>query len=357
MKKYIFIGVVILALILIPVFRSCESPDPTKDPENVIVPAAQILDLKHQDQFTIGDVIEFRIKVNKPEEVTKLKVAFDNQIIHENLEIKDQNFTIDTKSSRVGRINIVISYQDAAGKDHQDYREIVMFSDISPELKMVQVNAEYKHNPKSYTQGLEFYKGNLFESTGQKGTSYIAEVDLSTGLIKRQVDLDPSYFGEGMTIINDTIYQITYRAGICKVYDLKFNYIKEFTYTGEGWGLTNNGTQLIMSNGSDEIVWRNRQTFAVEKRIQVYGNMESVVQLNELELIDDKLIANIYTDKRLVEFDTTSGKVISFIDCSSLVIGQPVGVDYLNGIAHDPISGKTVITGKLWPSLYEVSFK
>jgi glutaminyl-peptide cyclotransferase len=112
-----------------------------------------------------------------------------------------------------------------------------------------------------------------------------------------------------------------------------------------------------MSNGSDEIVWRNRHTFAVEKRIQVYGNMESVVQLNELELIDGKLIANIYTDKRLVEFDTTSGKVISFIDCSALVIGQPVGVDYLNGIAHDPVSGKIVITGKLWPSLYEVSFK
>lgn len=357
MKKSIFIGVVILALVLIPVLRGCENDDPIKDPDNTVIPAAQILDVKHHEQFTIGDVIELKIKINKPEDVSDLKLVYDNQVIQEGLDVKDQDVSISTKDSRVGRINLLISYKDASGKDHQDFREIIMFSDISPDLKMVQVKAKHNHDPKSYTQGLEFYKGNLFESTGQKGTSYVAEVDLTSGLIKRQVDLDANYFGEGITIINDTIYQITYRAGICKVYDLKFNYIKEFTYTGEGWGLTNNGSQLIMSNGSDEIVWRNRHTFAVEKRIQVYGNLESVVQLNELELIEGHLFANIYTDKKLVEFDTTSGKVISFIDCSSLVIEQPVGVDYFNGIAFDPLTGKIIVTGKLWPSLYEVSFE
>jgi len=183
-------------------------------------------------------------------------------------------------------------------------------------------------------------------------------VDLKTGGHKRNLPLDSKYFGEGMTILNDTIYEITYQSGICKVYDMNFNYIKEYNYSGEGWGLCNNGESLIMTNGSSQIVWRDPRTFSIIKKLDAFSNDTDITQLNELELIDGKLYANIYMDKRIVEIDTASGKILSFIDCTSLVSdGQVIGADVLNGIAYNPETSKTYMTGKLWPTLYEVTFE
>ena len=355
MKKSFFI--ILTAFVIVPLVNSCSGDDPIEDPEVVVLPAMQMTGLSNQEQFTIGDNIEFNLQINRAEEIDLIEVYFDDEIVSSDLKKENQTISIATADSRVGKITVMLNYFGTDGKNHQDIRTIVLFSDIVPESKVLKVLNKYPHDPKSYTQGLEFYNGNLFESTGQYGTSYVAEADLKSGVIKRQVDLDPSYFGEGMTIINDTIYQITYRAGKCKVYDLAFNPINEFTYVGEGWGLTNDGDYLIMSNGSDEIVWRDRHTFEVVKKIHVFGDVDSVVQLNELELFNGKLYANIYTDSKIVEVDPKTGKVLAYIDCSEIVNAQPIGVDYLNGIAYDSLSNKIVMTGKLWPTLYEVSFE
>ena len=357
MKKFNFVFAVLIVVVLIPVAKSCTNDTPIEDPVINVLPALQIKTPMNNDQFTVGDDIVLDIKVNRPAEIDLIEVYFDGELFSSDLIKENQLVTIPTLSSRVGKIEVKLNYVGTDGKNHGDVRNVILFSDVTPKLKELKVINKYPHDPKSYTQGLEFYKGNLFESTGQYGTSYVAETDLKTGLLKRQVDLDANYFGEGMTVINDTIYQITYRAGKCMVYDLEFNEINEFTYVGEGWGLTNDGVHLIMSNGSDEIVWRNRHTFEVVKRIHVFGDRDSVVQLNELELFNGSLYANIYTDSKIVEIDPKTGKVLSYIDCSAIVNEQPIGVDYLNGIAYDSLSNTIVMTGKLWPTLYHVSFE
>lgn len=355
MKK--FLVFTLFVALVVPFVNSCSGDEPVEDPDIIVLPAMQITGLSNQEQFTVGDQIEFKLQVNRVEEIDVIEVFYDGEIFASELNKENQTISIPTSDSRVGKINVMLNYFGTDGKNHQEVRSIVLFSDISPEQKLLKVINKYPHDPKSYTQGLEFYKGNLFESTGQYGSSYVAETDFRTGLLKRQVDLDPNYFGEGMTIINDTIYQITYRAGKCQVYDLSFNPINEFTYVGEGWGLTNDGDHIIMSNGSDEIVWRNRHTFEVVKKIHVFDDKSSAVQLNELELINGSLYANIYTDSKIVEIDPATGKVLAYIDCSSIVKEQPIGVDYLNGIAYDSITDRIVMTGKLWPTLYEVSFE
>jgi glutamine cyclotransferase len=216
----------------------------------------------------------------------------------------------------------------------------------------------YPHEKSSYTQGLEFYKGKLYEGTGQKSQSILGEVDLNTGKILRKIDLATDYFGEGITILNDTIYQITWSEKTCFVYDLNFNIIKQFSYEGEGWGLCNDGTYLIMSNGSSEIVWRNRHTFEIVKRIYIFNDETEIDNLNELELINGKLYVNVYQEDRIIAVDPATGKVLEDIDCSGISKdGRTPGTDVLNGIAYNPETGKTYITGKWWPKLYEVKFE
>ena len=243
------------------------------------------------------------------------------------------------------------------GKPAQVVQNVNLFSDVETKHQTAKEIAVLTHDPTSYTQGLEFYQNRLFEGTGQWGKSKLMEVDLKSGNIVRSISLSAELFGEGITILNDTIYQLTYQAGKCFVYDMNFVKLAEFHYQGEGWGLCNNGKSLLMTNGTDEVVWRDPRTFKITKRIHAYGDQTNYPKLNELELINGHLFANIYTDSKIVEIDTANGKVLSEIDCSSFVNKQPFGVDYLNGIAHDPVSGKTYLTGKLWPNMYEVTFE
>ena len=179
-------------------------------------------------------------------------------------------------------------------------------------------------------------------------------MDLKSGGHLNKVDLESKYFGEGITILNDTIFQITWNERTCLLYDMEFNKIGQFSYDGEGWGLTNDGEHIIMTNGTEEIVWRDPATFEVVKTIHAFDNNKEQVNLNECELINGRLLINIYTETNIVEVDTATGKVLRTIDCSSLKAEQPAGVDHLNGIAYNDATGKLYLTGKWWPNLYEV---
>ncbi|MEO9533630.1 MAG: glutaminyl-peptide cyclotransferase [Crocinitomicaceae bacterium] len=358
MRKYLFIGIVVLILILIPVLRNCESSPEIDDADNQQTQVdAKIIYPERNEQFVVGDEIEMSIEVINSMNVSQMEVYLADELITKLDGPSSQIVKIETKDSPVGTQALRFQYIGADGKVHQDVRNIVLFSDIKPVQKKIKVEDKRNHEVSAYTQGLEFYKGRMYESTGQYGTSYVAEVDLVNGYTLKKVDLPSTYFGEGLTILNDTIYQITWQSGVCKLYDMELKSIGEFAYTGEGWGLTNNGKSIIMSNGSDKIVWRDPKTFAITKEIQVVSDQSGIGNLNELELINGSLFANIYTDNKLVEIDTATGKVLSFIDASEIVIDQPIGVDYLNGIAHNKAAGKTYLTGKLWPSLYEVTFE
>lgn len=360
MKKLLYIGIPFLLLMTAVLVRCAgedEKPDPI-EPIKQPVPA-QISAPNNDEQYTLGETVEVKLKFNAPEGLSNLQIMVDDSLFQGNLSVEDQTIIIPTNGdSKVGPIKVKLSYTDADGKARSDNRTIVFFSDITPGVKTAKILQTFNHEKTSYTQGLEFYEGKLYEGTGQYGKSVLAEVDVFSGKKVREHALDGGIFGEGITILKDTIYQITYRSEICYLYDMDFNQIGSFSYEGQGWGLCNNGKELIMSNGSTEIVWRNAKTFEIVKRINVFDENTSVAQLNELELINGRLFVNLYTEDRIAEVDTNSGKILNYINCAALTVdAMEPGNDVLNGIAHNPLTGKTYMTGKLWPKLFEVAFE
>ena len=317
----------------------------------------KILSPAHETQYNLGDVVRLKIEVSDSSKISNFSLYIEDTLFLDNIKPESQTINIPTENGKVGFIDLYLAYNDTDGKPHRDNRRIVFFSDEVPNQLTANIVNTFPHSKTSYTQGLEFYKGKLFESTGQVGTSLIAEVDLLTGNQHRFKNLDAPHFGEGITILNDTIYQITWQSNICFLYDMAFNKIGELPYEGEGWGLCNDGKSIIMTSGDSEIVWRNARTFEIEKSIYAFNDQTDITQLNEIELINGKLYINVYTTNNIVEIDTMSGKVLSTIDCNSIAIeGRIAGSDVLNGIAHNPETGKTYITGKWWPNLYEVTF-
>ena len=350
----------ILGCVSIFLLVRCNGDEPVEDPKPLInTPPAQLLSPANQEQFIIGDDVAVEIKINSAAGIKDLEVRIDDTLYSGGLVVENQTLYIPTDStSKVGWTKIVLTYTDSEGKKRSDNRKIVFFSAYTPKNYQATIVNTYPHIKGSYTQGLEFYEGKLYEGTGQYDRSLLAEVDLTTGTQIRKHDLEGSIFGEGITILNDTIYQITYRAKTCFMYDMNFKQIGQYSYDGEGWGLCNDGEYLIMSNGDSEIVWRNRRTFEIVKSIQVFDNQQSVENLNELELINGNLFVNLYQDTKIAEVDTATGKVLSYIDCQNIVTdAQDIGNDVLNGIAYNPLTGKMYVTGKLWPKLYEVKFE
>ena len=346
----------ILGLLLL-LFLGCKT-DKTNDKKHkkAIVPI-KIESPVNDTEYVIGDEVLIELNVDTALLATEIRLFIADTLFIDNLPFKSQTINVDTKNGKVGWVDFYLSYKDSKGNPHRDNRRLIFFSDLVPDQKTAKIIKTYPHQNTSYTQGLEFHNGNLYESTGQKGRSMIAEVDIYTGVIKRKKELDPQFFGEGITILNDTIYQLTWQAETCFLYDMEFNQIGQFSYKGEGWGLTNNGSSIIMTNGTSEIVWRDPHNFEIEKSIYVFKNDSDVPALNEIELINGKLYANVYTENDIVEIDTVTGKVLSFIDCSSVENkGRNMG-DVLNGIAYNPITQSTYITGKLWNKLFEVKFE
>lgn len=227
----------------------------------------------------------------------------------------------------------------------------------APKRAVAKVVKTYHHDPKAYTQGLLYHNGKLYESTGQYGTSSLREVNISDGKVDKQIDLESKYFGEGLALLDGKLYQLTWMEQTCMVYDLKdFGPIKQFTYPGEGWGITTDGESLYVSNGSEKITRYNPETFKAQEVIEVYDNSGALVNINEMEWIDGKIWANIYTTDNIIIIDPHSGCVTTIIDCSALprMIGNPQTADVLNGIAHDPATGRIWVTGKDWDKLFEI---
>jgi glutamine cyclotransferase len=336
-----------------------DTDNPAINPIQANKKDAQLIAPANRDTYDFGDEIDVEIQVNNPENITQMEVSVNGEVIAENLPAASKSISFKADiDGKVGWYNIQLLYKDNAGEEHVDNREVAIFSEFEPEKKKAKILTVYPHAKTSYTQGLEFYKGKLYEGTGQYNQSILAEVDLETGEKIREHALEDHIFGEGITILNDTIYQITYRASLCYVYDMNFNLLKTFNYYGEGWGLCNDGQHLLMTNGSSQIVWRDPKTFETVKELNVFDNQTEVVQLNEMELINGDLYINIYQENKIAQVDTSSGKVLAYIDCRDLAIdASELGNDVLNGIAHNPATGKTYMTGKWWSKLYEVNFE
>lgn len=222
----------------------------------------------------------------------------------------------------------------------------------------------WPHDPGAFTQGLEFEKGRLYEGTGGEGKSTLREVALETGDVIRMATLKPEEFGEGITIIGDRVYQLTWKSRKGFVYDLRtFKSVAEFKYDGEGWGLANDGSSLIMSNGTDTLYWRDPKTFAVTRSVAVRDGTRPVSQLNELEWVNGEVFANVWQSDSIARINPQSGAVTGWINLRGLFSSSDRGrylsptqaVDVLNGIAWDESTRRLLVTGKWWPRIYQIT--
>lgn len=218
----------------------------------------------------------------------------------------------------------------------------------------------YPHDTTAFTEGLLFYKGELYEGTGEKGESKLMKVDLKTGKALRTMNLDKEYFGEGILIINDTVYQLTYQEHKVFMYSLNdFRKLKEFPLATEGWGMTTNGKEIIVSDGSSNLFYYQPGTFVLLRKQEVTEAGSLRNNINELEYIDGYIYANQYLSNYILKIDPNTGKVAAKADLSDIdkkIKASYPKADVLNGIAYDAATGKTYITGKNWPQLYEIKF-
>lgn len=216
----------------------------------------------------------------------------------------------------------------------------------------------YPHNTNSYTQGLTFYNNELYEGTGLEGQSKLMKVDLTTGKAIKQIDLSKDIFGEGITILRDTIYQLTYKNKVVYVYTLKdFKKVKEFPLSTEGWGITNDGSRLIVSTGNGELYFYDPSTFKLLSKSGIIEGQNLTFNLNELEFIDGYVYANQYTYPYILKIDPVAGKVVAKYDLTDMwnrVKSIFPEAEVPNGIAYNEVSKKIYVTGKLWPELYEI---
>lgn len=220
-----------------------------------------------------------------------------------------------------------------------------------------QVVQAFPHDRNAFTEGLAYGDGFLYEGTGLRGESSLRKVELETGKVVRQIALDDRYFGEGITIVEDRIVQLTFTSALGFVYrKLDFSRLDEFEYAGEGWGLTYDGARLIMSDGSATLRFYDPRTFELLGSIEVTDQGTPVDQLNELEWVGGEVYANVWQTDRIARIVPWTGEVVGWIDLEGILGADRFepGVDVLNGIAYDAAGGRLFVTGKRWPRLFQI---
>jgi glutamine cyclotransferase len=214
----------------------------------------------------------------------------------------------------------------------------------------------YPHDSSAFTQGLVYEDNVLYEGTGLRGSSSLRKVELDTGKVLQIRNLSSELFGEGVTIFQDNIIQLTWRSNIGFVYDKSsFELLGEFNYSTEGWGLTHDNNRLIMSDGTDELYFLDPETYEKTGKIQITDNGTPVVKLNELEYINGKIYANVWQTDRIAIISPETGEILSWIELNGLLSAEEVETaGVLNGIAYDSENQRLFVTGKLWPKIFEI---
>lgn len=351
MKKQLgILGLLLIGTIAIFTFNCCDG-----DEEGETIPA--MFGFKDNLAMAFNSTSSVAIEVYQ-NDIEKMEVLINDSVVQTWKSPKKQvSFSLNTAMLGIGAKNLDLRVTYDGGKTHLDQRLLRILSDVVPENWSLSVVSSLSHNTENFTQGLEFDQGVLYESTGQQGQSKVAKIDLNSGKDITKIALGATHFGEGITVLGDVIYQLTWTTGKCFMYNKNTLEImnKDFSYTGEGWGLCNDGKHLIMSDGSERITFRNPKTFTIEKTIEVYTNNDAVVNLNELEYIDGFIFANIWMTNKIVVIDPANGKVIASLDGTELVrLGRGAVGDSFNGIAYNELTNKIYMTGKKWEKMFEV---
>ena len=351
MKSFTFFLVIVLSLFITLFSCSNKSSKSRKPVSSIAIQPAK-------NNYVFGEKVSVNVKTKTRDgEIETIKLYYNGQLLKQSKEL---DFTVDEVNLNfIGSVSFVVEATKTDGLNNSRTHTINTFSDVEPEKLTYQVLNNYPHSKQHYTQGLEFYNDDLYESTGEYGTSGIFKTKLESGNFEKSVMLDKKYFGEGITILNDKIYQLTYKHQKGFVYQLSnLALIDSFQFQSrEGWGLTNDGTNLIMSDGTNVLTWINPTDFSVVKKVQVANNKGVINNLNELELINGNIYANVYTTDLIVQIEPETGKVLAEINLSGIVNmykNSTDPIDYLNGIAFHTKTNRLFVTGKFWPRIFEI---
>ena len=343
MRIFNSLAVIFLAII----FMSCDE-DLSKD--------FKITFKSNSKSFTNSDLLYGSIKALKDHEISLVEIKLQSKIILNSTSL--EAFSVDLSQFKLGNHDLKVTLK-VNGEKVEISKSIKILSGISPQLYSYEIINTYPHDILAYTQGLEFHGDTLYESTGQRGESSLRKVDYKTGEVLNDIKLDQFYFGEGLTILNNKIYQLTWQSQEGLVYDLQtMELLNKFAYTDskEGWGICNNEEKLFKSDGTDKIWMLNSKTLEEEGYIQPTTNKTVLNQLNELEWVEGKIYANTYQKDGVVIINPSHGGVEGVIDFRGLrdKVKQHSKLDVLNGIAYHKASKRLFVTGKNWDKLFEV---
>lgn len=303
----------------------------------------------------LGDVIQISIKNPKDINYTNVSYLLNGEAA------PIQNGTLNLKNIKLGGQLLEAHIDMENGETENVSKPFTVFNKEAPKIYTYKILNEYPHDITSFTQGLEFYKDTLYEGTGRNNQSKLRKIDYKTGTVYKEIKLDPVYFGEGITVLNDKVYQLTWQKKTGFVYDAhSFKKLSSFQYgeSKEGWGLCHDGEKIYKSDGTEKIWTLNAQDLKEESHIEVYTNKAKLQKLNELEFVNDKIYANTWQFEREVAVivNPHNGAVEGVIDFSGLKdkVTQHTGLDVLNGIAYNPATETFFVTGKNWDKLFEV---
>jgi len=312
---------------------------------------------ENKTQFQQNETTTIKLVNKKNIDITEVSYSLDG----EKLEVKDNSIAFDVETLGAKNLNANISFE---GKSVAISKKIKILANKAPAIYTYTIINEYPHDNTAYTQGLEFYQDTLYESTGKRGRSSLRKVDYKSGKVLKKIDLDNSIFGEGMTILNGKVYQLTWQSHLGYVYDLNsFKKTNTFQYgeSKEGWGLANDGKKLFKSDGSQNIWFLNPESLVEEGHMQIVTNKSIFNKANELEYVEGKLYANVYLRPSIMIIDATSGAIEGVVDFKGLSDKVTKGESWnendnvLNGIAYHPERKTFFVTGKDWDKLFEVT--
>lgn len=319
--------------------------------------------MENKTEFQLGQNIQANISVIGNRRIDSVVYFLQDQRLQKKEGNEDLNYTF--QNEKLGKWDFTAQVFSER-RPVEISKQITLFNDTPPVAYTYEVVNSYPHATDAYTQGLEFYEGKLYESTGHYGKSSLRLVDLETGEVQRSITLAPTYFAEGITILNDKIYQLTWKEDVGFIYDVEtFDKVGEFAYneSEQGWGLANDGENLYKSDGTEKIWILDPTTLAEESYIQTLTHRTVSTQLNELEWVEGKIYANTYQKDGVAIINPANGAIEGVINFQGLRdrLGNtedldPVN-DVLNGIAYNPTTQKLYVTGKDWDTLFEVVIK
>ncbi|WP_249042362.1 glutaminyl-peptide cyclotransferase [Flagellimonas olearia] len=299
------------------------------------------------------------IKNKKDLEISSIKYVLEGR----ELSLEGNQITIDSKTLGNKTLVAQIEIEGQTVEIKEDFR---LLAAQAPEIYTYEIVNTYPHDPTAYTQGLEFHDGTLYESTGKKGASTVRKVNFETGEVLQKIDLDQTVFGEGITLLNDRLYQLTWQSGMGYVYHTSnLEKIKDFSYgeSREGWGLCNDGKKLYKSDGTEKIWFLDPESLEEMGHIETATNKSIFNKANELEYVDGKIYANVYQKESMMIIDATSGAIEGVINFGGLKSKVNKGPNWdetnsvLNGVAYHKERGTFFVTGKNWDKLFEVHIR